>query len=484
MALLSVGSVSVSWGEAFAVTATLVLAALVLCFGSLVVWSKHQALTLLRQLAPAALDSRRIRIIYTASSLDPGGAEKVALDLMGSIDPERFLIILIIRDAVGQSCVFAHTIRRAEARGMVVIHKPRMSIPARDPGTGHPPGRLIDFIPGAVRAFGELLTEYAIYRSIRPQILHLHLVLGFGPFAKKLVARAAGIPVVVTTYHQFPVSHRPSSHRPYRGIVDSIMMRCLDALTLIGLQRIDDVLIATSPEEREAHIVTGVPAHKIVTISNGIDLGPYESPPSRASLTALRARLGIPPHAFVFGHIGRLNVQKAQRYLIEAAVSVLRDAPEVFMVILGEGEERRALVAQLAATGGESTRMRILMPGQVADIDVPRYLFLFDALVVSSRFEGQGLVNMEAMAAGRPIIATRVGGVPSTVGHDAAILVEPEDAPALAAAMRTLFSDADLCRRMGQTGRGRVHAMFDLRRAAREHEELYHRLLAERGISA
>jgi glycosyltransferase involved in cell wall biosynthesis len=91
---------------------------------------------------------------------------------------------------------------------------------------------------------------------------------------------------------------------------------------------------------------------------------------------------------------------------------------------------------------------------------------------------------MEAMAAGCPIIATRVGGVASTVGGEAAILVEPEDAPALAAAMRTLLSDADLCRHMGQAGRNRVRAMFDVRRTAREHEELYHRLLAERGIGA
>jgi glycosyltransferase involved in cell wall biosynthesis len=479
MAPLSFGSVSVGWGGAFAVIAALLLAALVLCLGRLVVWSRHQALALLRQLAPAALDAQRTRIIYTASSLDPGGAEKVALDLMGSIDPERFLIILIIRDAVGQSCVFDHTIRRAEARGMVVIHKPRMRPPARDPGTGDPLGRLIDLVPGTVRALGAVLTEYAVYRAIRPQILHLHLVLGFGPFAKKMVARAAGIPVVVTTYHQFPVSHRPSSHRPYRGIVDNIMMRCLDALTLIGMQRIDDVMIATSPGEREAHIATGVPAHKIVTISNGIDLTPFESPPPSASLTALRDRLGIPPDAFVFGHIGRLSVQKAQRYLIEAAVSVLHDAPEAFLVILGEGEERRALTAQVAATGEESIRMRILMPGQVADIDVPRYLFMFDTFVLSSRFEGQGLVTMEAMAAGCPIIATRVGGVPSTVGHVAAILVEPEDAPALAGAMRTLLSDPDLRRRMSQAGRQRALAMFDLGDAARQHEELYQRLLGE-----
>jgi glycosyltransferase involved in cell wall biosynthesis len=341
---------------------------------------------------------------------------------------------------------------------MVVIRKPRRT--------------------EAVRVFGDVVTEYTLYRALRPQVLHLHLVLGFGPFAKKLVARAAGIPIVVTTYHQFPVSHRRSTHRPYRGVVDSVMMRCMDALTLLGMQRIDDVMVATSPEEREAHITAGVPPHRIVVISNGIDLEPYESPPSSAILASMRNRLGIPLHAFVFGHLGRLNVQKAQRYLIEAAVDVLRETPDAFMVILGEGEERGALATQLAATGEESIRRRILMPGQVRDIDVPGYHFMFDAFVLSSRFEGQGLVNMEAMAAGRPIIATRVGGVPSTVGEEAAILVAPEDAPALAAAMRTLLSDPDLRRRMGQAGRRRARSLFDLRRSAREHEQLYLRLLA------
>ncbi len=465
------------------VTAALLLAALVLCVGSAAVWSRHQALTLVRQLAPAALDSTRTRIIYTASSLDPGGAERVALDLMGSIDPERFLIILIVRDAFHQPSVFDHTIHRAEERGMMVIHKPRTTNPSRDPWARSPLGRLIGLIPAAMRTFRAVLTEYAVYRTIRPQVLHLHLVLGFGPFAKKLVARAAGIPVVVTTYHQFPLSHRPSTHRPYRGIVDRAMMQCMDALTLVGMQRIDDVMIATSPEEREAHIATGIPENKIVIIPNGIDLGPYENPPSNAILAALRDRLGIPPRAFVFGHLGRLSVQKAQRYLIEAAVAVLRDAPEAFLVILGEGEARGTLAAQLAATADVSIRGRILMPGQVRDVDVPGYHFMFDAFVLSSRFEGQGLVNMEAMAAGRPIIATRVGGVPSTVGDEAAILVEPEDSPALAAAMQTLLSDPDLRRRMGQAGRRRALAMFDVRRAAREHEELYHRLLEKRAHS-
>ncbi|MDZ4862989.1 MAG: glycosyltransferase family 4 protein [Gemmatimonadota bacterium] len=484
MPLLMVGSVSVDWWWPLVGTAAFLLAGLGLYLGAGVRRSRRQALLLLRQIAPAALHSDKTRIIYTASSLDPGGAERVALDLMSSIDPERFLIFLIIRDAFHQPSVFDQTIRRAEERGMVVVRKPVTAAAWRDRKTRDPLGRLRDVVPGARRALGEVITEYTIYRTIRPHILHLHLVLGFGPFAKKLVARAAGIPIVVTTYHQFPVSHRPSPHRPYRGIVDSIMMRCMDGLTILGMQRVDDLMIATSPEEREAHIATGVPANKIVIISNGIDLQPFESPPSSAILAALRDRSGIPPHAFVFGHLGRLNVQKAQRYLVAAAVAVLRDAPEAFMVILGEGEERGALAAQLAATGEESIRRRILMPGQTRDIDVPSYHFMFDAFVLSSRFEGQGLVNMEAMAAGRPIIATRVGGVPSTVGGEAAILVEPEDAPALAVAMRTLLADPDLRRRMGQAGRRRAVAMFDLRRAARAHEELYQRLLGERANSA
>ena len=401
--------------------------------------------------------SDRIRVIFTAHTLDIGGAEKVALDLMGSLDPERFQVFFIVREA-DQPTGFDHTIRRVQDRGMSVIQKPkRRSI---------------------VRA---ILREYALYRAIRPQIIHLHLPLGFEPFAKKVIARVAGIPFVITTYHQFPVSHSPSSYRPARGLIDRALKRGMDFLTLWGMQKIDDVMIATSAEEMQAHIAVGVPGHKIVVISNGIDLSPYQNPPSRETLAQLKENLGIPPDAFVFGHVGRLNLQKAQRYLVEAATSVLQEFPHAFLVMIGEGEDRAALEAQIAAIGDESTRRRILLPGEVRDTAIASYHFMFDAFVMSSRFEGQGLVNMEAMAAGRPIVATRVGGVSSTVGDEAAILVEPENAQALAVAMRTLASDPALRQRMGQAGRQRAFSRFRLADSAVRHQDLYTRLLEKRG---
>lgn len=395
----------------------------------------------------------KTRIVYTAHSLDVGGAEKVALDLMGNIDRDRFQIVFLVREAENRPTRFDQTIRKVEDRGMPVIPLAR-----------------------AANAVTAMVREYSMYRTIRPSILHLHLVLGFEPFAKKLIARAAGIPVIMTTYHQFPVSHRPSAYRPDKGWIDRSRKRLMDFLTLWGMRKIDDAVIATSEEERAAHIATGVPASKMEVISNGIDLALYETPPPREVLAGLRERLGIPEGAFIFGHIGRLNLQKAQRYLIEAAALVLGTMPGACLVILGEGEDRSALEAQVAALGGP-VRARILLPGEVRDSDVPAYHFMFDVFVMASRFEGQGLVNMEAMAAGRPVIATGVGGVAGTIGDEAGILVEPENSDALAQAMQRLASDADLRRRMGEAGRRRAFARFSIAHTALRHQELYQKLL-------
>ncbi len=422
---------------------------------------------------PAA--GARIRVLYTAGSLDIGGAERVALGLMADIDPTRFQVVLLVRERTSATPVLERSIARAVSRGMPVIRKP-----TRQPLRRSFPGRLAALLRGLHDAAAEL----AVYRGIRPDILHCHLVLGFGAQAKKLLARAAGIPIIVSTYHQFPLSHAPSSHRPDRGIVDRVLMRGLDGLTLWTLQHIDDRLIATSPEEAAAHAESGVPAGKIVVISNGIPLDSYREPPPPSVLQALRASLGVPDGAFIFGHLGRMNRQKAQQYLLAAAATVLSEAGDAWLVVAGEGPERGALEQQRRQVADESVRQRMVLTGPVVDADIPTWHFLFDAFVLSSRFEGQGLVNMEAMAAGRPIVATRVGAVASTVGPDSALLVPPEDVPALAAAMHRVVTDPALRRRMGAAGRARAFECFDAARSAGEHEALYQRLVPIPGAHA
>lgn len=461
--------------------AGVVVAVIALCLTVQLRLSREHARAILRQLEGKRLASDKIGIVYTAHSLDIGGAEKVALDLMASIDPQRFQIILVIRKANDGATKFDRAIARAEGRGMIVIQKPERKLFPRDWMRRSKLVKIAGLFPFAMNVFRELCIEYRLYRCIRPRIVHAHKVLGFEPYVKKLIARAAGIPVVVTTYHQFPLRFSRSKHHPVQGLLDGAIKRGMDYLTLRGLRKIDDAMVATSPEEKDAHVASGIPAGKIVVISNGIDLRPYEQPPPRETAEALRRHLGIPAGSFVFGHLGRLNVQKAQSVLIEAAQSVLKEFAHAYLVMIGDGEDRAALENQIAAINDEPVRRRILMPGAVRDTDVAQYHFLFDVFVLSSRFEGQGLVNMEAMAAGTPIVATRVGGVASTVGSEAAILVEPDDAAALAAAMRALVLDPELRRRMGGAGRERAFSRFRIEEAARAHEDFYLDLLARSG---
>ena len=148
--------------------------------------------------------------------------------------------------------------------------------------------------------------------------------------------------------------------------------------------------------------------------------------------------------------VGRLEPQKGYDVLIDAIAQV----PEVRLDIAGEGGQRERL-EQLIAQHGIGDRVRLL--GQRAD--VPELLARADAFVHSARWEGFGLVLLEAMAAALPIVATEAGAIPEVVG-DAALLVPPDDPGALAGAIRRLAGDPALAQRLGADGLERLRSHF------------------------
>jgi glycosyltransferase involved in cell wall biosynthesis/O-antigen/teichoic acid export membrane protein len=209
---------------------------------------------------------------------------------------------------------------------------------------------------------------------------------------------------------------------------------------------------------RRTEEVLGLPAGYVRTIHNGISV---TEPPT----TAARASNGL-----VVGAVARLAPEKGFDVLLQS----LADLTGVTAVLVGDGPEREGLEEEARALGVAD---RVVFAGWQREPE--RYLRSFDLFVLSSRVEGFPLSVLEAMGAGLPVVATTVGSVDElVVDGTTGVLIPPDDAAALTAAIRQLAADPERSRRMGEAGRRRVLDVFSAEVMAREFESLYDELLA------
>jgi glycosyltransferase involved in cell wall biosynthesis len=206
------------------------------------------------------------------------------------------------------------------------------------------------------------------------------------------------------------------------------------------------------------------------TIPNGIPFADFASPPD-SSNAPLRAALSLPEGAPVFVAVGRLMAQKNHAALLSAFASEPLRAAAAHLLLAGDGPLRAALGAQ-ARKLAIADRVHFL--GRRSD--VPALLHASDVFVLSSLWEGNPLSVMEAMAAGRPVVATSVGCVPELVFDGTGLLVAPGDVAALSTAMLRLARDPSLARRMGAAAARRAHEHFNISVTARKYEQLYREL--------
>jgi glycosyltransferase involved in cell wall biosynthesis len=207
----------------------------------------------------------------------------------------------------------------------------------------------------------------------------------------------------------------------------------------------------------------------VETLYHGLDPTsiPAEEDPGR-----FREELGIADGVPLVGTVGNFTAKKAHRRLIEAAAQIRAKVPEVKVVLVGHGPLEGSLREQVRASGLEET---VVFAGYRED--APRVAAAFDVFVLSSEYEGLPLALLEAMARARPVVATRAGGIPEVVEDGTtALLVPPEDPPAIADAVVKLLADPALRLRLGEGARERA-ALFDIRNAVRRMEQIYERLL-------
>jgi glycosyltransferase involved in cell wall biosynthesis len=318
----------------------------------------------------------------------------------------------------------------------------------------------------AVKKSYDLLAAFQLKNLILKesiQILHTHgmLVNIVGRIASKL----AHVPVSISTVH---LTRELASGGRAENIPQWFKgkyYRSLDNFTA----KFNDRIIAVSESVRQDLISQGVSREKITVIRNGIECGGCRSPLEGKDRRAKkRKELGI-GNCPVVGTITRFSKQKDVQTFLYAISNVVAEYPDIQCLILGDGKQRREL---------EGLSYRLALNGNVTFLgyreDAREILNLFDIFVLSSLWEGLPLVVLEAMAASKPVVATRVPGTAEAVVEgETGLLLPLRDSKGLAESIKMLLADQGLAQEMGKAGRRRINKYFGAERMVDETERLY-----------
>jgi glycosyltransferase involved in cell wall biosynthesis len=311
-----------------------------------------------------------------------------------------------------------------------------------------------------LRAYAELLK---VIRSRRPDLLHLHSSKA-GAIGR-LAAFSCGVPSVYTP-HGWSFGMEVSRRKKW---MYATIERCAAALG-------DTIVNISDAESDLARRFRVAPDAKLTTIFNGIDPTPFQRTPNHD----LRARLGIPVHAFVIGMTARLMPQKSPLTFVDVARLVAREVPNAYFLLVGDGEMRADVERRVRHANLDG---RFLITGWKADVH--EYISLFDVALLTSAWEGFGLVIAEYMAAKKPVVASRVGGIPNIIEHNrTGILVEAGDVAAFAKAIVALHVQTDLAAAVAERGHDTVTTRFHIDRVVSEHEDLYTKLIGPKDYDA
>lgn len=323
-----------------------------------------------------------------------GGTRRHLLDVVMHLDPARFEVAVAC--AVQRDPAFLDDVALMRAKGIRV-----------------------DIVPmrRAIHPFEDLLALLRLVRLMRGgrfDVVHTHS--SKAGFLGRLAARWAGVPRIIHTPHTFPfeMDVHPLVRCGYRW---------LERLAA----RFTDRLVCVCPSQKLlAESVAG--AARVIVIENGIGAPAVVD---EAARLRLRRELGLADDQVVAGVVGRFAAQKGHRYFIQAAGRVAAERPGVRFLLVGEGELRRKIERAIETVG---LKDRFILVG--ARDDVAELLSVFDLVVLPSLWEGLPYVLLEALAAGKPVVASRVGGMQDVLQDGTnGMLVPPRDPVALAQAM-------------------------------------------------
>jgi L-malate glycosyltransferase len=381
----------------------------------------------------------RVRVATLIDSLEMGGAESLAVNLLHARDTSRFHdALFVLRSGGALSDRARAAVEHLECMGA------RRSVPVSAPR----------WVRGRLDAFA-------------PALVHTHLRTSdiLGAWACR---RLASHPPAVVTLHTTAegYAHGPGLRARAMWLEWRRAMGSARGVAFVAIsQAVLESFLPYLPSDRPREV-----------IENGIPL-PRPGTVDRATREAARLALGVPPDAFVAVSIGGLRREKGQADLLVGFARELADQPGARLLVAGDGPERGRLET-LHRELGLGGRARLL--GIVAD---PSALWhAADVLVLPSHREGFGLVLVEALAAGIPVVATAVDAVPGLISDGVEGLLVPARQPgALGAALRRVVVEPGLQERLRHGAQAKDLSSWSIERTARAYEDLFLRLAGEAG---
>ena len=363
----------------------------------------------------------KIKLAQITHDLAIGGLQQVVVNLCRKIDRERFDVIVVCLRALGA------LVPEVERMGIKV-----RLVPQKQNGTD----------------YFSFLKLAGILKEEKVEVIHTHNTQPF--FDGTIAGLLAGVKTIIHTDHarNFPDKRRYMfaewlvSHFAYKivGVSDHTCQN------LVRYEKISE--------------------KKIKTIMNGIDLAKYGITIDKQRK---RMELGLNGKGPIIGIAVRLVEAKGIRYLLQAMTDVVPLFPDITLLIAGDGPLQDELKKMAGTLGIER---RVLFTG--SRLDIPELMKLFDIYVLPSVSEGLPMVLLEAMAAGCPIIATEVGGVPKAVHHGKnGSLVTPGNPKALSAEIVRLLSNNDVRERYSENGVRLAREKFSAEAMTRNYEKLY-----------
>jgi glycosyltransferase involved in cell wall biosynthesis len=355
------------------------------------------------------------RVLHVVESLEIGGLERLVHDLAITRGEENTSVACLV--SVGP---FGEALRNRGIRVEVI-------------------GTKGGFIPTVWRMWRHLC-------RVQPDLIHCHNLFSFlnGSAASRL---AGNIPVVMTK-HGVVI--------PGTGLTRGLTRFLMKTAHVAAVSR-------ETKNIMKAWMASSRPVHYI---ANSISMGSYDKLPRREDARAL---LGLPTSCFLVGIVARVTRDKGHALLIDVFARMRSAIPSSLLLIVGEGAELPAVRAHIRKLGLENS---VMVMGERQD--VPTILAALDVFCLPSETEGMPMTVLEAMAAGLPVVASNVGGIPELLEEGRTGLMVPPNAPdELEAALLALANDPERAREMGQAGRERLLKEFSLERTLGAYEELY-----------
>jgi glycosyltransferase involved in cell wall biosynthesis len=377
-----------------------------------------------RKLTPLA-DRDPLRVMFIVTDMPVGGAEILLTEIIRRIDRSRF---------APELCCLKRFDRLGEALA-----------------------REIPAFTGLITQKYDVTVLWRLVRLLRRRRIDAVVTVGAGDkmFWGRLAARLAGVPVVCSALH----STGWPEHVEFSN-------RLLSPLT-------DAFIAVAEPQGCYLAESEGCPAHKIRVIPNGVDVDRFcPREPNRR----LQEELKLDPQSPVVGIVAALRPEKNHEMFLRTAEFVHHQLPTVQFLIVGDGPERGKL---------ESLAQRLDLANTVRFLgtrsDVSEILSLIDVVLLTSHTEANPICLMEAMASGKPIVATRVGSIAEIVSPGlSGYLVSPNNSHNMANCVIELLGDRDRAIAMGRVGRERVVAQWSVSRMVQGYENLLAGIYSEK----